>query len=148
MSFGASSFGLSPYGAGAPVSAGGGVTIYRPAGGATLGDWTSTEATLWQALDETVASDTDYITSPGLIATAQATPAITLSEAVPAGSYTVRVRSDRTQTSGQIRVVFYNASEVEQGATAWQAVTGAFVTYELSATLSGTADRFRIEAKT
>jgi len=44
-------------------------------------------------------------------------------------------------------VRFLNTSNVDVGGTAWQAVTGTLTTYNLSATTTGTADRFRIEVQ-
>lgn len=120
------------------------VTIYRPGSDISVGGWTATgAASLFDAINEVSASDTDYITGPDL-----STPTVLgLTASMPAGNYTVRVRSSYTGGSGQVRVRFLNTSNVDVGGTAWQAVTGTLTTYTLSATTTGTADRFRIEVQ-
>jgi hypothetical protein len=141
VSFGRSSFGVRPLGGGVTATVTG---IYRPGSDISAGGWTATPGgTLASCIDETAADDADFITSPDL-----ATPAVLgLSAPLPAGTYTVRVRAARTATQGQVRVRFLNASNVDQGGTAWQALTGSPTTYELPATTTGSADRFRIEVQ-
>lgn len=123
------------------------VSIYRPAGGSLLGDWTSTEATLWQAIGEVPANDATFITSPALTASAQATPPITLDPPMPAGPCSVRLRAQRTATAGQLRVVFYGSGDLELGASAWQSLNGALTLHTLTLATVGTSTHLRIEAR-
>jgi hypothetical protein len=129
------------------ISAGGGGEggdIYRPGSDISVAGWAATPGgTLASCIDETAASDADFITSPNLT-----TPAVMgLSAPMPAGSYTVRVRAARTAGQGQVRVRFLDTGNVDQGGTAWQALTSDPTTYELPVTTTGSADRFRIEVQ-
>jgi hypothetical protein len=120
------------------------VTIYRPGSDITVGGWTATgAASLFDAINETTASDTDYITGPDLTTSA----VLGLTASAPAGNYTVRVRSAYTGSSGQVRIRFLDSGGSDVGGSAWQTLTGTATTYTLSATTTGTADRFRIEVQ-
>lgn len=123
------------------------VLISRPGGGTELGAWTSTDATLWQAIGETAPNDATFITSPELQASAQATPLIALTAPVAAGVLSVRLRAQRTLASGQLRVVLTTADGTPVGASAWQVLGSSYTLYTLPASTTGTATHFRIEAR-
>lgn len=129
------------------VDLSGPVSISRPGGGTELGAWTSTDATLWQAIGETTPNDATFITSPELQASAQATPLIALTAPVAAGVLSVRLRAQRTQASGQLRVVLTTADGTPVGASAWQVLGSSYALYTLPASTTGTATHFRIEAR-
>ena len=124
-----------------------GVTISRPSSDITTTGWTaSSGAVLYDMIDESVASDVDYIISPSL--SGSPGPAVFgLSSTLDAGTYNVRTRARRTGTTGQIRALLLDASGTTVGTGSWQALTQTPITYELSVTTSGTAARVRIEVQ-
>lgn len=129
------------------VDLSGPVSISRPGGGTDLGAWTSTDATLWQAIGETTPNDATFITSPELLAGAQASELIALTPPVAAGVLSVRLRAQRTQASGQLRVVLTAADGTPVGASAWQVLGSSYSPYTLPATTTGTATHFKFEVK-
>jgi hypothetical protein len=94
-------------------------------------------------LDEAIVDDADYAISPLLNSPTPAT--MGLSASVPAGTYTVRVRGLRTEDVGQLRIHLLDGSNVSQGSSSWQALTGSYATYSLTVTTTGTATRIQIE---
>lgn len=129
------------------VDLSGPVSISRPGGGTELGAWTSTDATLWQAIGEAAPDDATFITSPELLAGAQASELIALTPPVAVGVLSVRLRAQRTQASGQLRVVLTTADGTPVGASAWQVLGSSYSLHTLSATTTGTATHFRFEVK-
>jgi hypothetical protein len=121
-----------------------GPTYHRPSSDISAGGWTATPGgSLASCIDEAAADDADYITSPDT-----STPAVlALSPAMTAGDRTIRVRAARTGSTGQLRVRLLDGSNVDVGGTAWQALTAIPTTYTLAATLTATADRYRIEVQ-
>jgi hypothetical protein len=120
------------------------VTVYRPGSDVTVNGWTSTPGgTLASCIDDPTLNRSDFITSPNL------TDPATLAWAspLPAGVYEMTIDSDRTGSSGQVRIVCLDAGGTSVGATAWQALTGTATTYTLSVTTSATAPNFRIEVQ-
>jgi len=106
----------------------------------------SSGVSLYAMVDEPVASDSDYITSPLLDGDQQ--PAImSLNPALAAGSYTIHARADQTGSGRQLRVTLLDASGNSVGSSSWQSVTGSFATYDLSVTTTGTATRVKLEAQ-
>lgn len=143
MTIGIVPIGTTPTG-GVLVFGSGGVTIYRPNSDIVVNSWVATPSgTLASCIDESVADDADFITSPDL--TQPAT--LGLSASMAAGTYTVRVRAAYVGAMGQVRIRFLDSSNVDVGGSGWQTLTGTASTYSLSATLTGTADRFRIEVQ-
>ncbi|HOF29434.1 MAG TPA: hypothetical protein PK441_01200 [Burkholderiaceae bacterium] len=123
------------------------VTIYRPNSDVSVSGWTpSTGATVYGVIDETTLDDADYATSPDLSSASPATMGLTASLA--AGNWTVRVRGLKTDTVGQLRINLLDSSNVVQGSSSWQALTGTYATYSLSVTTTGTATRVQIEVST
>lgn len=119
------------------------VSITRPSSDITVTGWTSTAATLFDAIDGTMASDTDYITSPTL---PTANPAIMgLTQTLAAGTWNVRVRANSVTGSGNLVVKLLDSGGTTMGTSSTQAVTGTYTTYTLSITTTGTADRVRLE---
>lgn len=119
-------------------------SAYRPSGDISTGGWTATPGgTLASCIDETVANDTDFITSPNLT-----TPTVlSLSSALPAGNWDISVRAKYVLTNGQIRIRMLNSSSVDVGGSDWQVLSATATTYTLSATTTSAADRFRIEVQ-
>lgn len=119
-------------------------SAYRPSGDISTGGWTATPGgTLASCIDEVVANDSDYITSPNLT-----TPAVlSLSTSLPAGSWDISVRAKYVLTNGQIRIRMLNSGGTDVGGSSWQVLTGSASTYTLSATTTAAADRFRIEVQ-
>lgn len=120
-------------------------TTYRPTGDITTTGWTSTGANFYGTLDESPSSDTDYVTSPAV--NASPGPLVMNITSIPAGSRIARIRARRTDTVGEIRQVFLDASDVEVGVTAWVALTNSFALYEPTVTLTGTATKVRLEVR-
>lgn len=120
-----------------------GATIYRPTSDITVTGWVPTGATtVYETINEAVASDAEYSTSPDLT-----TPATLGFASMPAGTRTVRVRAARTGGAGQIRIRFLDGTGTDVGGTAWQTLTATPTTYTLTATISATATRARIEVQ-
>lgn len=121
------------------------VTIYPISDVLTPAWYPSTGSTVYGVIDEELVDDADYAISPVLTA---ADPVIMdLSESIPASARTVQIRGLRTDSVGQIRVSLLNASNIVQGTSAWQVLTGAYVTYNLNITTTGASTRVRIEAQ-
>lgn len=120
------------------------LVLCRPTSDILTTGWTaSTGSDLYAMVDESTASDSDYITSPLLSSPTPNTFGITPS--APTGTHTVRIRGSRTETTGQVRVHLLDASNAVMGSSAWQALTSSFTTYPLSITTSGAATRMQIE---
>jgi hypothetical protein len=116
----------------------------RPTSDITTTGWTATPGPgYFGAIDESALDDADYITSPAL---GTGNPIILgLGATLVAGNYTLRVRADRTDTSGQIRVSLLDGSNTQVGVSGWQALTASWATYELSVTTIASATRARFE---
>lgn len=132
---------------GAAQQQAGGASISRPSSDITTTGWTASTGTdLYAMLDESVASDADYITSPALGSTPG--PAIFgIAPTQASGTYSVRTRARRTGTTGQIRALLLDASGTTVGTGSWQVLTNTPTTYDLSVTTSGTAARVRLEVQ-
>lgn len=114
-------------------------------GDVTTTGWTATPSgDYYTTLDEAVASDTDYITSPTLGTGGPITMSI---EPVTAGTYDVQIRAAYSGSAGQVRANLLNSSNVSQGVSSWQTLTSSPTTYTLSVTTTGTATRVRIEVQ-
>lgn len=109
----------------------------------TTNGWTAVgAASVAAATNEAVPSDAEYGLSPNL--SSSYTGSI---PSMPAGTYTVQFRADRTTAQGQMRIRYLDASNVDVGGTAWQTLTGTPTTYSLTATTTATATRARIEVQ-
>lgn len=135
--------GLSPVSA-SPVSAlFSSITAYYPGSDISVAGWTpSTGTDLFACVDEVTFDDADYITSPD----STTSTVMGWSNPVPTGTWSLAIRPMFPEgTSGQIRLVMLDSGNSAVGASAWQTLTGAFVTYTLAITTSGVSDRFRLE---
>ncbi len=121
-------------------------SITRPNSDVQDTGWTnSTGADSFALLDETSASDADYITSPPL---GGGSPIIMgLTTSLAAGTYTIRVRAKYSRTSAQIRISLLNGSNVSQGISDWQALTASETTYNIPVVTTGAATRVQIETQ-
>lgn len=119
------------------------VVAYYPGSDISVAGWTASTGTdLFACVDETTFDDGDYITSPD----STTSTAMGWSNPVPAGAWSLAIRPMFPEgTSGQIRLVMLDSGNSAVGASAWQTLTGAFVTYTLAITTSGVSDRFRLE---
>lgn len=119
-------------------------TYTRPTSDITVDQWIGSDGLpLYHNIDETAYNDVDYIQSPDV-----ATPVpvvFGLSQTLPAGTWTVRVRAMGTNGTGNIVGKLQNSSSTTVGTSSTQALTGSFATYPLSITTTGAADRIRIE---
>lgn len=135
--------GLSPVSA-SPVSAlFSSITAYYPGSDISVAGWTpSTGTDLFACIDEHTYDDGDYITSPDLTTST----VMGWDNPVPAGTWSLSMRSEFFDgASGQVRLVMLDSGSSSVGSSAWQALTGAFVTYTLAITTTGVSDRFRLE---
>lgn len=120
------------------------VTIYRPGSDISVSGWTpSTGTDLYACIDETTASDGDFIISPDLSTNAT----FGFTTPVPAGNWDVNFRARRIGDGASIRIVMLDSGGSSVGASGWQAQSGSFTDYVASVTTTGTADRFRIEVQ-
>ena len=123
------------------------VTISRPNSDIVVSGWVGVpNAALYANVNESTASDAEYIDSPGLSATAT-TCTFGLSLTLAAGSYDVGVRAQWVSQSGQLRVVLLDAGGTSVGASSYQALTSSATSYTLPVTTTGSATQARIEAK-
>lgn len=118
-----------------------------PASDITTTGWSAAPpGSLFSAIDEGTASDTDYIISPDLSAT-PGPVVMGLDQSVPAGSYTVSVRARYSLTGGQFRVSLLDSGGTSVGTSSWTSLTNSFATYPISLTTTGTAVRVKIEVQ-
>lgn len=118
-----------------------------PTSDITTTGWTlSAGAQAFDLVDETVASDADYVTSPPM--DGGQGPLIFGIPEVLAGPHIVNVRARFTGNSGQIKASLLDVSNVVQGESAWQVITGTFTDYAIPVTTTGAAVRLRIEVDT
>lgn len=123
------------------------VSIYRPSSDVTTTGWTGNpdNTTLYTNIDEVTASDTDYITSPTI--TGGESIIFGLSGSLAAGTWDVRYRANYVSASSQVKIHLLDGSNVSQGASGWQTVTGSYADYTASVTTTGTATRVKIEVQ-
>lgn len=122
---------------------------YYPGADLSVSGWTASAGTsLAGCVDEPIYADDDHVTSHDLTTSAAMSwvdetgaPAT-----IAAGIWSLAIRPMFPEgTSGQIRLVMLDSGNSAVGASAWQTLTGAFVTYTLAITTSGVSDRFRLE---
>lgn len=121
-----------------------GVTVYRPGSDIIVNGWTATPGgTLASCIDDPTLDRADYITSPNL------TDPVTLEwmSPMPTGSYEISIDADRTDTSGQLRIVCLDAGGTSVGVSSWQSLTNTATTYVLPVTTTGVSTQFRIEVQ-
>lgn len=118
---------------------------FRPTADASAPGWTSTAGTLAAAINEAVADDASYITSPALAATVD--PYRFAIGPIAAGTLTKTIRAQRTGDVGDLRLVFLDAGGVEVGASEWQAVTPDWAAYTLEVVTTGTATQGEIQVR-
>lgn len=123
-------------------------SISRPNSDVAVSGWIGVpNSSLYANIDETAFDDVDYIASPALQSIA-ATATFGLDFPVAVGTYAITVRSQQNSSLGQFRCVLKDSGNATVGTTAWQTVTGSFVSYTLSVVVSGgTATTVTIEAK-
>jgi hypothetical protein len=117
------------------------VTVYRP-GADVSGTWTpvggaSVAATLADEAQGNYAESPD-LTSPQVC---------TWNPPLPAGNWTLPVGAQRTDSTGQVRIVCLDAGGASVGATAWQTLTLTPTLYSLSVNTSAVSTQFRIEVQ-
>ena len=122
-------------------------SISRPTADVTTSGWTGNpdNVTLFNNLDETTASDTDYITSPTI--TGGENAIFTITPTLAAGTWDVRFRAQFVGSSAQVRITLLDGSNVSQGVSSWQTVTSTFALYTASVTTTGSAVRVKIEVQ-
>ena len=123
--------------------------VYQPGSDITITGWTGSpdNVNLYANIDESTASDTDYVLSPSLSGTPG--PAIfgLSPSSLAAGNYTVNLRARRTGSVGQVRALLVNSSGTTVGTSSWQSLTTTYTTYNLAITTTGTAARLRFEVQ-
>jgi hypothetical protein len=126
------------------------VTIYRPGTDITVTGWTGTpnNANLSANINESAASDAEYITSPDLSGGTPGPFIGTLNGSVPVGTWDVRFRGDYTSGSArQIKFTLLDGSNASVGAGSFQTLTTSFALYTSTITTTGIATRFKIEVQ-
>lgn len=116
-------------------------TVSRPVSDATAAGWTaSTGSDLYAMIDESVASDSDYIISPA-ISGAATWVVLNLQYPLATGTRTVPVRGAVDTGTGTMKVRLQDDAGTIVGTAIDTAVTSTPTTYNLSFTLSGPATR-------
>ena len=125
----------------------GSIGIIRPSSDVTTTGWTgvSDNTNKFANIDETTASDTDYITSPSI--TGGEYTIFGLSGSLAAGSWDIRYRANFVGSSADVRITLLDGSNVSQGASGWQTVTSTFADYTATVTTTGAATRVKIEVQ-
>lgn len=125
-------------------------TMVRPGADVLSTGWhASSGSDLYAMLDETSASDSDYIyrdlagTDPFVFDLYLDGVAYSL----PAGTHTIRMRPSVSSGTGQIRLLLLDAGGATVGTGDWQAVSDAWATVTHTITTSDVATRGRIEAQ-
>lgn len=119
----------------------------RPSYDVTVTGWTpSTGSSCAACIDETAYDDADYITSPAITG-GQGPAVVELDQSFAAGNHTVHLRGKYLISAAQVKVTLLNDSNVAQGNTGWQSLTGAFASYNLPVTTTGAATRAKIEVQ-
>jgi len=120
----------------------------RPGADVTVTGWTaSTGVDLFAMIDETVAADADFITSPTLTGTT-APATFALAYPLAAGDWVLGVRARVLTGTATLRLYLINAAGTVVGTSAAQALTNVFATYTLAVTASAVANRARVEVIT
>lgn len=123
--------------------------VYQPGSDITVTGWTGSpdNVNLYANIDESTASDADYVLSPSLSGTPG--PAIfgLSPSSLATGNYTVNVRARRTGSVGQLRALLVDSSGTTVGTSSWQSLTTTYTTYNLAITTTGTAARLRFEVQ-
>lgn len=118
-----------------------------PSSDITTTGWTlSAGAQAFDLVDEAVASDADYVTSPVL--NGSQGPLVVGVASIAAGSHVVNVRARFTGTSGRLKASLLDGADVSQGESAWQFLSPAFADYAIPITTTGEAVRLRIDVDT
>ena len=123
-------------------------SIARPSSDITVTGWSGSpdNTALYTNIDETTASETDYIMSPSV--SDSPGPAIFgIFPTLVSGSYTLKVRARRTGSVGQVRALLLDSSGTTVGTSSWQSLTTSATTYDLAVITTGTAARLRFEVQ-
>lgn len=121
------------------------VTVYRPGTDEITSSWVATPGpSFYNMLNESVASNTEYITSPGM---ATPTPiTLTWDSPVPIGTWQANIQLKQETLSGsQVRIVFLDASNTVVGTSSWISATGTFTTHNVTVTTTDISTKFRLE---
>ena len=125
------------------------IEVFKPSSDITVTGWTGSpdNVNLYANIDESTASDTDYVLSPSV--SSSPGPAIfgLSPSSLAAGNYTVNLRARRTGSVGQVRALLVNSSGTTVGTSSWQTLTTTYTTYNLAITTTGTAARLRFEVQ-
>lgn len=122
-------------------------SIFRPTSDVTTTGWTGSpdNTNKYANIDETPASNTDYITSPTIAGGENII--FGLSGSLAAGTWDVRYRANFVGSSAQVRISLLDGSSVSQGVSSWQTVTSTYADYTASVTTTGAANRVKIEVQ-
>lgn len=122
--------------------------IARPSSDITVTGWTGSpdNTALYANIDETTASDTDYIMSPS-VSDSPGAATFGIFPSLASGSYTIKVRARRTGSVGQVRALLLDSSGTTVGTSSWQSLTTSATTYNLALLTTGTAARLRFEVQ-
>ena len=120
----------------------------RPVSDVTTTGWTGSpdNVNLYANIDESTASDTDYILSPS-VSGSPGSAIFGLSPSRTSGNYTVNLRARRTGSVGQVRALLVDSSGTTVGTSSWQSLTTTYADYNLAITTTGTAARLRFEVQ-
>lgn len=111
----------------------------------TATGWTpSTGGSVAAVVDEVIADDADYVTSPDVTGS-QAAYIGNLQNTIYPGTYVARFRAKWERRKGRIRIVLMDSSSNPVGTSNWQDVTDALADYSLTITTTGIASRLSIE---
>jgi len=123
------------------------ISITRPSSDVSTSGWTGTpdNTNLYTNINETVASDTSYITSPIISGVHECIEGI--SPTLDAGTWDITYRANFVGASAQVRVSLLDAANTPQGVSDWQTVTSTFATYTAVVVTTGAAVRVKIEVQ-
>lgn len=124
------------------------VTVFRPSADVTTTGWTGTpdNTDLYLNINEAIASDTEYVTSPGLDGTGSSIT-FNLDYAIPAGIWGIKVKARKAGWIGKLSASLLASDDSVLDTTSWVSLTDEFVLYDLPVTIGQEASKIRITVK-
>jgi hypothetical protein len=121
------------------------VSFYFPSTDITVTGWVGSpdNSNLYNNIDESAASDADYIISPNLATNSSII--MGLSTPMLADTYEISVRGKYISGSGSVRVLLLDGANAVLATSSWQSLTTGYATYILNVVLTSTATRVKVE---
>ena len=123
------------------------MTIARPDSDVSIANWSSTAASVFDAINETALDTGDYASATLSVVAGTSTPVVGLDTTLIAGIHRMRLHLGVSTGTTSARVHLM-ASEVSKGASAWQTVTTTPTTFVFPVTTSDSTNQAALEVGT